>query len=334
MTSRLELFQLSARYGLDAQAAAQLHRLAGLHQQPADLPQRVLRGTALLAAGLAGLGLLMWLAANWGEWGRAARFGLLQFLLLASALGAALLPQVRTALALFCLLSLGGLLAFFGQTYQTGADSWQLFALWAALGLPLALGARSDLLWAFWAVIVMLAIGLWMQTHLAGRWVAQTTGLSADLAVQALALGLAALLLLLLSPLSRRWTGAGTIALRSAMAMTSAFATAVALSGLFHASTGPQFWLGLCFLLLAAAPLTLSPRHFDLSLLSMLALGMNILLVFSFAQALSPSIGPLSGDPFKLLLTGVAAALLMAASVSALMRLKRRRLLTEPAHEA
>ena len=37
---------------------------------------------------------------------------------------------------------IAGLLAFVGQTYQTGADAWQLFATWAALALVWALGRR------------------------------------------------------------------------------------------------------------------------------------------------------------------------------------------------
>jgi len=48
--------------------------------------------------------------------------------------------------------SIGGLFAYFRQTYQTGADAWQLFALWAALGLPLCLGVGSVVPWAPWEI--------------------------------------------------------------------------------------------------------------------------------------------------------------------------------------
>ncbi len=41
----------------------------------------------------------------------------------------------KAALLLATLL-LGVFLALFGQTYQTGADPWQLFANWALLILP------------------------------------------------------------------------------------------------------------------------------------------------------------------------------------------------------
>lgn len=47
----------------------------------------------------------------------------------------------------------GVLLAVIGQTYQTGADAWQLFALWALLAVPWALAARAAPHW--WLVIVV-----------------------------------------------------------------------------------------------------------------------------------------------------------------------------------
>ena len=43
-------------------------------------------------------------------------------------------------------------LQYLAQQYQTGADSWQLFAIWAALALPLCLGVRHDAMWAQWAL--------------------------------------------------------------------------------------------------------------------------------------------------------------------------------------
>jgi uncharacterized membrane protein len=323
MKTRLLIFQLSAKYGLDAQQAAQLQHLAGLHEPPRRLSIVMLRGTVLLAAGLAGLGLLMWVAANWAELGRGGRFALLQTLLLGSAMGAACWPKARLALALLCLLSLGGLLAFFGQTYQTGADSWQLFALWAALALPLCLGARSDLLWTPWTAVTMLAIALWMQTHLGGRWSALPGSQQEDLTVQALAFGAMGLLLILLGPMCRRQTGAGLLTLRFAIGLATVFVTAVALSGLFNASAAPQYWFGLFLGMLASVLVARSKHGFDMAQLSTMALGLNTLLVFGFAHWLSADNGSLGNDPLRMLLIGAAAALLLAASVSGLMRLAR-----------
>lgn len=322
MSIRFLLFHLSARHRLDASGARALHKLAGLDAEPTGLGGLLLRGTALLAAALTGLGLLMWLAANWPDLGRVGRFGLLQTALLLSLIGAAWLPGARTALALLALLVLGGLLAFFGQTYQTGADSWQLFALWATLALPLCLGARSDALWLPWALIVVIADALWMNTYLGQSW-SDPQGPQA-LAVRALALGALCLLLLALGPWWRRLSGAGPLALRGAAALSCVFVSAVALSGLDGASLGAQYWLGLLMLMLAALVLLGRRGAPDLGLLCMVGLGLNLLLVLGFAQWLEPHGGRWSKDPFKLLLLGLFAALLLAASVSAIMRLAGR----------
>ncbi|MCL1477646.1 MAG: DUF2157 domain-containing protein [Marinobacter sp.] len=60
-------------------------------------------------------------------------------------------------------LLLGGLLALFGQTYQTGADPWQLFFVWMLLLTPFALIGRFAPLWVLWAVLVNLALTLYFQ---------------------------------------------------------------------------------------------------------------------------------------------------------------------------
>ena len=53
---------------------------------------------------------------------------------------------------------LGALLAVYGQTYQTGADPWGLFATWALLILPWAVAACFTPLW-------LLVIGLIDTAH-------------------------------------------------------------------------------------------------------------------------------------------------------------------------
>ena len=89
------------------------------------------------------------------------RLGLIEGALLVSVLAASLWPRVRLA-ALFCAtLVLGGLLAFVGQTYQTGADAWQLFAAWAALALIWVGLSRRDWLWLVWVLIAAVGIVMW-----------------------------------------------------------------------------------------------------------------------------------------------------------------------------
>lgn len=64
---------------------------------------------------------------------------------------------------------IGSLLALVGQTYQTGADIWELFAPWAALITPLA--GRSGAVWGLWAVLLNLtAARLWQREELAALY--------------------------------------------------------------------------------------------------------------------------------------------------------------------
>ena len=53
------------------------------------------KNMAVLAAALGGLGIIFWIAANWSDFGRAGRFGLLQALVLIMCAGAALLSGVE-----------------------------------------------------------------------------------------------------------------------------------------------------------------------------------------------------------------------------------------------
>lgn len=121
----------------------------------------------LLLAGGAGLmaaGVVFFVAFNWSELTRMHKFVLVQGVLVVAA-GAAVwfgLERAAGRAALVAgVLVLGALLALFGQTYQTGADSWELFATWALLALPWTVSARSAVLWCVWLLVVNVAVGLW-----------------------------------------------------------------------------------------------------------------------------------------------------------------------------
>lgn len=49
-----------------------------------------------------------------------------------------------------CVVLIGVLMAVFGQVYQTGADSYELFAGWAILSLGLVIYGRFSGLWLIW----------------------------------------------------------------------------------------------------------------------------------------------------------------------------------------
>ena len=159
------LHELAQQQGLDPRQTYALWRLAGMYEPPAALYQRLRHALALVAALLLGAGLIFWVAANWDAQTRTFKLHLLQAAVAVPLAAALLLPAgrkaLRVALVLLGTLALGGLLAYIGITYQTGADAWQLFATWAALALPMVLVLRSDWLWALWLLIVAVAIGSW-----------------------------------------------------------------------------------------------------------------------------------------------------------------------------
>ena len=129
-----------------------------------------------LAWGLAVLllasGLVTWVAANWANWGHVTKFALAQAAVLIPA-GLAVLFRRRTggwghdlgvpaALTGLAAVATGGLLALIGQTYQTGADPWQLFALWTVLIIPWVFTVRSVFLSVLWMVLINTALYLWI----------------------------------------------------------------------------------------------------------------------------------------------------------------------------
>jgi uncharacterized membrane protein len=68
--------------------------------------------------------------------------------------------KVSLLVATICL---GVLLALYGQTYQTGADPWQLFFNWALLMLPWAIIGRFAALWIVWIVLMNTSIILYFR---------------------------------------------------------------------------------------------------------------------------------------------------------------------------
>ncbi|MDQ2136935.1 GDYXXLXY domain-containing protein [Alcaligenaceae bacterium B3P038] len=128
-------------------------------------------GAVLLASGL-----ICFIAANWAQMTKTMRLGGVQVVLLL-LVGAALAAYprcaraagVRQAVPAILLglggVAIGGLLAVIGQAYQTGADSWMLFAGWAVLLLPWAAAARAPGVWLLWCAIVNVAAIMWWGTR-------------------------------------------------------------------------------------------------------------------------------------------------------------------------
>lgn len=313
---RLALYALSARHNLSAQETMRLAELARL-QSPIGLPARQLvQGVALLAAALGGFGVIVWLAANWDILGRFARFALLEGAIVAMSLGAIFLSKWRTPLGLGALLCTGGLFAYFGQTYQTGADPWLLFAVWASLTLPLCLSVRSDAVWTPWVLVTMAAIALWTHAHTLSVWGVERTDVNVHLLSWFLSFGLSAAL----HPRFERWTGAATWAWRLGLVLAVFALSVTAVQALFMTHS-PLYVLGL--LLLGAVALVLAQRRTgDILGLSATTLGLNVLIDFGLGRFLFKSSGlDWLGAFFWL---GVCAAGLLALSVALVLRCHRQ----------
>ena len=119
-------------------------------------------GVVLLAAGA-----IFFFAFNWRDLGRFAKFALVEAPVVAALvfvwrLGVDSIAGKATLI--FISLLTGALLALVGQTYQTGADTFELFAAWAAAILPWVLVARFPVLWIVWLALVNLALSLYFIT--------------------------------------------------------------------------------------------------------------------------------------------------------------------------
>jgi len=156
---------------LDAQQMSILTEQGSLAPDAGDwkiLLERVciMAGVILLSAGV-----IFFFAWNWQAMHRFVKLSLaLSGLSVFTALAFIASPTsilYRSAL-LGCCIATGSVLALIGQTYQTGADVWQLFAVWALLMVPWAWLSGSAACWGlFWVVgqVALLAFFGQSQWH-------------------------------------------------------------------------------------------------------------------------------------------------------------------------
>lgn len=107
---------------------------------------------------------MFFIAYNWDDLGRFAKFGMVEALLIATILTYWKLDKGKVTAKVTLLMAtifLGVLLALYGQTYQTGADPWQLFFNWSLLMLPWAIVGRFSAIWILWISLVNLSIVLY-----------------------------------------------------------------------------------------------------------------------------------------------------------------------------
>ena len=129
--------------------------------------RRFLSGLFLwLGVLLVASGVIFFFAYNWDALSRVQKFGLVEALLVTSIIVATVYGTERVAgqatLFLASLLT-GAWLALIGQTYQTGADPYELFGWWALLILPWSLVARLPSMWLLFVLLLNLTVALYFE---------------------------------------------------------------------------------------------------------------------------------------------------------------------------
>lgn len=130
--------------------------------------------TAALIIGVVALvlSLVFFIAYNWLHMGKMGKFALVEGALVMTIIAYTYLVFTRQfkltqqLLLLVASVITGSLLALFGQVYQTGADTWQLFATWSLLIFPWVLIARFPALWLFWLGLINAFILFYLETLL------------------------------------------------------------------------------------------------------------------------------------------------------------------------
>jgi uncharacterized membrane protein len=119
-------------------------------------------------AALVAVGIVFFIAYNWATMSATARFALVEAaVVIAVAICVWRGPDTPAGMAALCVaaIAVGGLLALVGQTYQTGADTFELFAAWALAILPWTVLGRQAPLWLILVAVANLAAQGWF-----ARW--------------------------------------------------------------------------------------------------------------------------------------------------------------------
>ena len=168
---RTELDRIAEFYSLDSGGVETL--LEVTDARPTSRATRQFFSHMLLIGGLLSLAaaIVFFVAANWSAIAVFGRFALLELVFVGCIVLAVMRPPPagagRAALFLAFVIC-GALLALFGQTYQTGADVYELFLTWALLGLPLAWLANWSVSSAAWLLVFNTALALFCGWQPAG----------------------------------------------------------------------------------------------------------------------------------------------------------------------
>ena len=109
-------------------------------------------------------GIVYFFAFNWEKVPPAMKLYSIQLGIISCLIGTCFYSLRRLSgqlLLLSASVLVGVFLAVFGQIYQTGADAWQLFMMWALLTLGWTLMSNFAAQWIFWLVITNICLVLW-----------------------------------------------------------------------------------------------------------------------------------------------------------------------------
>jgi uncharacterized membrane protein len=165
-TTEIELGDLQALRASGAIAARRYPTAVDAVRDEALWARWGLRALLALGAGQFLTGVVFFFAYNWNDLSDIAKFAVVESAVAIAALGALAVGLDRMfgqVLLTAASLLTGVLLAVIGQTYQTGADVFELFLAWAVLILPWTAISRSAAQWLLWLVIAELALWLYCE---------------------------------------------------------------------------------------------------------------------------------------------------------------------------
>ena len=147
---------------------------------PANWQSFLRRALLLIAVVLFVAGVIFFFAFNWKDLPRLARLGLVQALFAMFIAGFFFSRGVvRGAAATGASLTVGAIFAVFGQIYQTGADSYLLFEMWAICAFFIAVFSRFSGSWLIWLIVTNLAVYFYFEQmfafgHDLPRWLSHS----------------------------------------------------------------------------------------------------------------------------------------------------------------
>ena len=118
-------------------------------------------GAALVLAGV-----IYFFAFNWAKIPPAVKLAAIEIALIGCLAGACYYSLKKLSGQVWLLAAsvlVGVFLAVFGQIYQTGADAWQLFALWSVLVLGWASISAFAAHWLLWLALANISLWLWWE---------------------------------------------------------------------------------------------------------------------------------------------------------------------------